>query len=61
MVKAVDVLIPLRFLALLGHFFAGMLAMYAVVSAMFLSSRSCALRWLTPAGLVCTIARSKTM
>lgn len=33
MVLVSDVLIPARFLAFLGHFFAGLLALYAVVSA----------------------------
>ena len=31
MVLVTDVLVPLRFLALIGHFFASLLAMYAVV------------------------------
>ena len=31
MVMVTDVLVPLRFLALLGHFFASILAMYGVV------------------------------
>ena len=54
MVKAVDVLIPLRFLALLGHFFAGMLAMYAVVRAIFrLRSLFSCSSTLMPSGGVC--------
>ena len=41
MVVIHDVLVPFRFLALLGHFLAALLALYAAVRAALFFSLSC--------------------